>query len=96
MIVFTKDKVELPDDATYEDIVDALITADRKGWKRQDVMTVKEKMEKTNLDHKCGSCIYFQPRPYCGSECYGNCIAGKAWGARTRKACKDYKKKEVT
>lgn len=95
MIVFTKDKVVLPDNAPYEDIEDALITADKKGWHRQDVMTVEEKMQKTSLDHKCGSCEYFVPTPMCGSRCYGVCKALHAPGARTRRACKDYKKKEA-
>lgn len=94
MILLTKEPIRLPDTASYEDIEDAKITADRKGWKRQDVMTVEEKIKKTSLDHKCGSCEYFVPTPMCGSRCYGICKAFHAEGARTRRACKDYKKKE--
>ena len=93
MILLTK-RIELPDNATYEQIEDAKITADRNGWERKDVLTLEERKARTNLANKCGSCVYFKPEALmCGSSCYGSCKAGHTYGARTRRACNDYKEK---
>ena len=62
MIILTK-RIELPDNATWEDIEDAKITADRNGWKREHTISQQERMLKTDLEGKCGSCKYFNLKP---------------------------------
>lgn len=86
MIVYTA-RIELPDDATYSVIEEAKIKAP---WKIEEKISKAERMCKTDLNNKCGSCIYFESRDYCGSHCYGDCKAGHPWGQRSRPACKDY------
>lgn len=91
MIVLTK-RIELPDNATYEMIEDAKITADLKGWDRKDVLSIEQRKARTDLTNKCGSCIFFKQKPMCGSTVYGTCDAGHPFGQRTRKACRDYER----
>lgn len=94
MIILEK-RIELPDNATYEDIEDAKITADRNGWTRKHTASVEERMLKTDLEGKCGSCKYFHLRPDLFSCCYGDCEKGlKGYRQRTIKACKWYERKE--
>lgn len=88
MIILTK-RIELPDNANYEDIEDAKITADRKGWKREYTTSQQERL-KTDLDGKCGSCKYFKPFENESLKFHGECEAGRVWGARTRPKCKGY------
>lgn len=93
MLILSK-KITLPDDASLQDIEDAKITADLKGWEYKHVTTSEERFKTTSLDNKCGSCMYFQSHEYCGSKAYGDCEMGHAWGQRTRPACKDYRRNE--
>lgn len=93
MLILSK-KIILPDDASLGDIEDAKLTADLKGWEYKHVTTSEERFKATNLDNKCGSCMYFQSHKYCGSKAYGDCSVGHAWGQRTRPACKDYRRVE--
>ena len=93
MLILSK-KITLPDDASLQDIEDAKLTADLKGWEYKHVTTSEERYKATNLDNKCGSCMYFQSHEYCGSKAYGDCSMGHSWGQRTRPACKDYRRAE--
>lgn len=94
MIIYTK-RIELPDNATYEMIEDAKITADRKGWTKEHTISQQERMLKTDLDGKCGSCKYFTLKPDLFSCCYGDCSQGRVgYRPRSQKACKAYERKE--
>ena len=86
---------EVPKNATPIEIEDALLYELNHGGIKK-IYHRNEIELTTELDGKCGSCEYFRPvEKLCGSRCYGNCEAGHASGARTRKACKDYKKGEA-
>lgn len=95
MIVLTK-RIELSDNATYEDIEDAKITADRKGWHREDIHPGKLTLNsKTDLHNKCGSCEYFQIHAgKRGGKSKGFCKIGGSGLCRTYKACKFYRERK--
>ena len=94
MIILTK-RIELPDNATWDMIEDAKITADRNGWKREHTISQQERMLKTDLEGKCGSCKYFNLKPDLFSCCYGDCSKGRAgYRPRSQKACKAYERKD--
>ena len=76
-------EIILPDDASYETIMDARLSAK---WQRMKV---------TDLKDKCGSCKYFKPKenPF---ESYGDCCEGHhvSWRQRTVPKCKAYERKD--
>lgn len=82
-------KIEVPDNADWKTIEDAKA---RAIWKEHH--TLKERMAKTNLDGKCGSCKYFvNCEIYMGA--YAHCTVKDTLRERSRKACKTfYVKKE--
>ena len=85
-------EIEVPEGACWQTIEDAKL---RATW--QKVVTLDDRMRKTNLDGKCGSCKYFKPKTFLISKtkCYGDCLKGRA-GNRQRscKACKRYERKD--
>lgn len=83
-----KAEVEVPENASWQQIEDAKLKAP---WRR--VVTVDDRMRKTNLEGKCGSCKHFVPKPDLFSKCYGNCLMGrKGYKQRTCKGCKAYER----
>lgn len=85
-------EIELPDNATPSEILNAIAQAGRsdQGWKKKT--TRAEKMSKTDLQNKCGSCRYF--RMFFYSEAEGRCVKGHPWGKRTRPCCKEYERRK--
>lgn len=82
-------EIKVPNNASWQQIEDAKIKAP---WRR--ILTVEDRMGDTNLDGKCGSCVYFVPKPDLFSKCYGNCLKGRAgYKQRSCKACKAYERK---
>ena len=86
--------VEVPDNADFYAIEDAKLQAERNiQWFR--VYTKADRMERTNLDNKFGSCKYFTLKPDLFSCCYGKCEMGhKGYKTRAQKCCKQYERKE--
>ena len=84
-------EIEVPEGASWQDIEDKKLKAN---WHR--VMTVDDRMKRTNLDGKCGSCVHFVLKPDLFSKCYGNCLKGRAgYRQRTCKGCKAYERKNL-
>lgn len=82
-------EIEVPDDAPWQVVEDAKARAE---WRK--IISLKERMAKTNLDGKCGSCKYFvNCEIYMGA--YAHCTVKDTLRERSRKACKTfYVKKE--
>jgi len=78
--------IEVPNNASWQTIEDAKIKA---VWKL--VEPKEERMARTNLNNKCGSC-----KKFCPFDCssYGTCERTHCLFrvSRTRKACKDYER----
>lgn len=85
-------EIELPDNASTITFLDAIAQAgrDESKWKR--LHSLPERMARTDLTDKCGSCKHFCL--WHDSDVNGCCKAGHAWGQRTRPMCKDYERKE--
>lgn len=83
-------EIEVPDNCTWQTLEDAKLSAE---WHR--VFPRRERMKETDLTDKCGSCIYFTPKPDLTSCCYGKCELGKK-GYKTRacRKCKRYERKQ--
>lgn len=82
-------EIEVPDNACWQEIEYAKSKAE---WKQ--VLTVKDRMQNTDLDGKCGSCKYFVSKPDLFSKCYGNCLKGRAgYKQRSCRGCKLYERK---
>jgi hypothetical protein len=89
-------EITLPDNADLKTKLDAMAKAGRDESMWRTVMSREGMVARTSLENKCGSCKYFKPfnpkeRPYLAS--CGECDVGHVWGARTRKACKQYERK---
>ena len=87
-----KAEIEVPDNADWRTIEDAKLRAD---WHR--VYSVHDRMQRTDLTDKCGSCKYFvmYDRKYAGSVCAGTCIAKKtSYKKRSNPKCKKYERRE--
>jgi hypothetical protein len=83
--------IELPDNASPVTFLDAIAQAgrDERMWKK--IHSRSQRMDRTDLTDKCGSCIHF--RPWHDSDTTGCCACGHRWGKRTRPKCSKY---EVT
>ena len=79
-------EIEVPNNASWQTIEDAKIKA---VWKQIDPK--EERMARTNINNKCGSCTKFCPFDY---SSYGTCERGKYLFrvSRTRKACTNYER----
>ena len=79
-------EIRVPDNATWQQIEDAKIKAE---WKIIDPK--EERMQRTNLDGKCGSCTKYCPFDY---SSYGTCNREKYLYrvSRTRKGCTKYER----
>lgn len=91
-------EIVLPDNADIKTKLDAMAKAGRDESMWRTVMSREGMVARTSFENKCGSCQYFKPfdakeRPYLKS--CGECDKGRVWGARSRKACKDYERKQV-
>ena len=91
MRVFTA-KFEVPDDASYYEIEDKKCCPK---WKETYRVSKEELMSRTDLDEKCGSCIFFNsitgPR---GGTSKGLCEYGKVGIYRSHKKCGKYTVKQ--
>jgi len=87
-------EITLPDNADLKTKLDAMAKAgcDESMWRT--VMSREGLSRKTDLEHKCGTCRFF--KPFTGDKAYltncGECAKGHVWGARSRKACKEYER----
>lgn len=84
-----KCEIEIPENYTYQEKFDAMARAARDESLWKEVKTLDEIRKRTNLDNKCGSCIYFCPWE---DSVMGSCNAGRTWGQRTRPMCKKYER----
>jgi hypothetical protein len=82
-------EIFVSDDTDWKTIEDAKLNAQ---WRR--IVTLEERMARTDLNGKCGSCMYFgECNLY--SKAYGECKVKGSLKERSQKACKTfYKKKE--
>lgn len=88
-------EIELPDNADHYVKADARVRAARDESVWREIRDKKALMKNTNLDGKCGTCIYFHPiERICGSCCYGSCEKGLAIRQRSVKGCKRYTKND--
>jgi hypothetical protein len=92
-------EILLPDNADYNTIEDAKAEAERNiiasGIKWQRVFDKTERMNRTDLNNKCGSCIYFTLKPDLFSCSYGKCELGhKGYKTRSNPCCKSYERRE--
>lgn len=79
----------LPDNATWQDIEDAKLSA-----KWHEVKSREYLMSLTNLEGKCGSCKKFK---YCKDGVHGFCKKKNQhsnYRARYNRACKEYERKD--
>lgn len=88
-------QIELPDNADYKTKLDAIAQAGRDESKWRKVESKEERMKRTNLDNKCGSCEHFELAYPEYSKVYGDCRKGRAeFRERTHKACTLYERKK--
>lgn len=83
-------EIEVPENSSWQTIEDAKLKAP---WRK--VVSVDDRMRKTNLEGKCGTCKYFKPITLAlsTSKCYGDCLNGrKGYKQRTCKGCKAYER----
>lgn len=87
-------EIDVPDNATFQTIEDAKIIAERNiSWHR--VIEMTERLRRTNLEDKCGSCKFFTLKPDLTSCCYGKCEKGKSgYKTRSNPKCKQYERRE--
>lgn len=87
-------EIELPDNADFYAIEDAKLQAEQNiKWYR--VFPKAERMRKTDLNNKCGSCKYFTLKPDFRSCAYGKCEKGhKGYRGRSVPCCKQYERIE--
>lgn len=86
-------EIEVPDDA---DEITIEIEKKYANWRR--IYSREDRMKRTDLTDKCGSCKHFCPvyRKFIGgtdSLCYGTCAKGRADRTRTTPICKDYERR---
>lgn len=86
-----KCEIEIPENYDYRTKLDAMARAGRDESLWVEVKTLDEIRKRTNLDNKCGSCIYFHQWE---NSVNGSCDAGRVWGQRTRPKCKKYERKK--
>jgi hypothetical protein len=86
-------EIEVPDGADWQTLEDAKLCAK---WRR--VYSLHDRMSRTDLTDKCGSCKYFVRRDYASSKCSGDCVANpyypKTFKYRTTPKCKCYERRE--
>ena len=83
-------EIEVPENACWQAIEDAKIKA---VW--HTVVTVDDRMRRTDLNGKCGSCKHFVSKPDLFSKCCGECTKGRrGYKQRSCKACKAYERKD--
>lgn len=91
MVVMTA-RIEVPDNAGYAEIEEAKIAAE---WKVENKPTKADRMRKTKLGGKCGSCRWFAACHTQRAKSYGDCKNPDApisvrWGRSRTQTCKKY------
>lgn len=85
-------EILVPDNCDWQTIEDAKSKAE---WKR--IFTNEERMARTNLDGKCGSCKSFCHKDcFDGKTAYGRCKIKDTLRERSQKACKTFYEKDGT
>lgn len=83
-------EIFVPNDADWQTIEDAKAKAE---WKR--IITLEERMARTNLEGKCGGCVYFnQKKENYYSKACGVCVVKDSIRERCQKACKTFYKEK--
>ena len=83
-----KAEIEVPESATWAELEEAKI-----GAKWEAVYTLPDRMKRTSLEGKCGSCKYFELSPETFNGSHGFCTNGREpWRPRTTPACKGYER----
>lgn len=85
-------EIEVPDGVDWQTLEDAKLCAK---WRR--VYSLHDRMSRTDLTDKCGSCKYFvlYKDKVAGSHCTGECIARFTnFKYRTTPKCKCYERRE--
>ena len=87
-------EITVPDDYGVYDIESMKLEAERNiVWHR--VYEREERMKRTDLTDKCGSCKYFTLKPDFRSCAYGKCEIGhKGYKTRSTPKCKGYERRE--
>ena len=81
---FIADPVYVDDNADFDEIMDACL---RAKWRR--AYTLEDRMSRTDLSGKCGSCKHFNLKE--DSKTCGHCpMRGRR--ERTSRACKEYER----
>lgn len=80
-------EIEVPGNDTITKL-DLMAKASRDETMWKPISSKPERMARTNLANKCGSCKHFCL--WHDSESNGVCRINHPWGKRTRPACKDY------
>ena len=85
-------EIEVPDNnpITKLDLM-AQASRDESMWRQ--VFTHVDRLNRTDLRNKCGSCEHFVP--WHDNTVNGCCNCGHVWGTRSRPCCKDYERKET-
>lgn len=79
-------EIYVSEDADWQEIEDAKLKAE---WKR--ITTKEERMAKTDLTDKCGSCTAFcHKEVFDGKTAYGRCKVKDTLRERSQKACKTF------
>ena len=91
MVVYTA-RIEVDDNASLADIADAQLSAK---WTVENKETKADRMRKTPLAGKCGSCRWFSACPTWKAKSYGDCKNMDApitvrWGRSRTQTCKKY------
>ena len=96
MKVYTA-RVEVPDSATLEDVVDAQLCA---VWHLEEKETKADRMRRTNIEGKCATCRWFVPCITTKAKSYGDCKNWRAnisvrYGRSRTQKCKAYERKNT-
>ena len=84
-------EIQVSENATWQEIEEAKLAAQ---W--HVVVDVKDRMSRTNLEGKCGTCKHFVLKPDLFSKCYGNCLMGrKGYKQRSCRGCTLYERKKA-
>lgn len=90
-------EIEVPDNADFKTKLDAMASAaaDESKWREVKSSEARriERMMKTDLCRKCGSCKFFESTPHKANKSYGICHKGYVSPrSRSTKACTLYEK----
>lgn len=81
-------EIEVPDNASWQTIEDAKLCA---VWR--EIFSVSDRMARTDLTDKCGSCKHFCPYKRGNALAYGRCLVKRMEKERSMKKCKLYERR---